>query len=87
MNIIKLNSQEKNISLPKKQGLLIIENDINNMPAERNFEIAKGVKVQYVLLLPRLAGLEKIIRRFNIKEGAILNTYYLFLDQKLQLLY
>jgi hypothetical protein len=81
MNIIKLNSQEKNIILPKEQELLIIENDVNNMPAEREFKIAKGVKAQYVLVLPQLSHLEKIVRRFDIKEGAILNTYYLFLDQ------
>ena len=81
MNIIKLNSQEKNIILPVEQELLIIENDINNMPAERELQIAADVKVQYVLVLPQLINVKKVSRRFNIGAGATLNTYYLFLDQ------
>lgn len=80
MNIIKLNSQEKNIILPLGQDLLIIENDINNIPAERNFKIAAGVKAQYILVLPYLKNLNKIIRHFDIREGTVLNVYYLFLD-------
>lgn len=82
MNIIKLNHQEKNISLAAEGGaVLIIENDINNMPAEREFNLAANTTTQYVLVLPRLFNVEKIIRRFNIGAEAILNTYYLFLDQ------
>ncbi|MDD2680971.1 MAG: SufD family Fe-S cluster assembly protein [Patescibacteria group bacterium] len=81
MNILKLNSIEKNIIPPLEQELLIIENDVSNIPAEREIQIAAGMKAQYVLVLPKLIDIKKIIRRFDIQEGASLNAYYLFLDQ------
>jgi len=84
MNIIKLNSKEKNIILAHGQESLIVENDINNMPAEREFKIEAGVKAQYLLVLPQLIDVKKIVRRFNIENDAVLDIYYLFLDQNEQ---